>query len=58
MKTNLKKLQHKASGTWFWMNAKLAWGKAYFSADGEKTWHATKTEAYRAAIEDGTLEAA
>lgn len=58
MKITLKKLQHKASGIWFWIHTKQAWRKSYYSADGEKTWHASKTQAFRTAMANDNLEVA
>ena len=51
----LKKLQHKSTGVWFWMQARLCFGKPSFSADQGNTWHLSKTMAYRAAVKSNTL---
>ena len=50
------KITHKATGVSFWMHGKLAFNVRYYSADCGKTWHKTKTKAYRAAVAANTLD--
>lgn len=52
----LIRVTHKPTGERFWFSKRNAWGKAYYSADREETWHPTKSAAYTSALAAGKLE--
>lgn len=52
--TKLKRLFHKRDSIWFWIEARIAWGRVQYSADGE-TWHPSRSAAYDKAKAVGKL---
>ena len=56
MKT--KRLVHKPTGIWFWMQFKRAFNTAYYSANAGATWHKSKLRAFDYATETKSLDIA
>ncbi len=53
-----KRMLHKPSGVWYWVEVKQIWNALYYSFDGGDTWHKTKVAAYSQAEQTGKLEIA
>jgi len=51
----LTSILHKPSGKRYWLHVKRAWGKVYYSFDGEN-WHPSKVAAFKHAEAKGALQ--
>lgn len=52
----VKRMIHKPTGTWYWVEVKLSWNIKYYSFDGGDHWHKSKLAAFNQAQVDGKLQ--
>jgi hypothetical protein len=42
----MKRVIHRPTGIWYWLEVKFSWNVKYYSFDGGETWHKSKVTAF------------